>query len=141
MRGIVTNGTELGSTVSIIRYIQDGSGAGVGVYSTGTGTFATTLNALALGDSIQVTGGLKMHRGLLEIDPITSLTVLAGNRPVPAPIVFTAANAAAAYAEQYEGVLVRINGLTSVNTTGGATVSSFAANTTYRLNNTAALVT
>ena len=141
VRGIVTNGAELGSTVSIIRYIQDGSGAGVGVYSTGTGAFATTLNSVALGDSIVVTGGLKMFRGLLEIDPVTSLTVLAGNRPVPAPIVFTAANAAAAYAEQYEGMLVRINGLTSVNTTGGATVTSFAANTTYKLNNNATLVT
>ncbi len=141
VRGIVTNGAELGSTVSIIRYIQDGSGAGVGVYSTDAGAFASTLNTLVPGDSIQVTGGLKMFRGLLEVDPISSLTVLAGNRPVPAPIVFTAANAAAAYAEQYEGLLVRINGLTSVNTTGGATVSSFAANTTYRLNNNATLVT
>lgn len=141
VRGIITNGAELGSTISIIRYIQDGSGAGIGVYSTDAGAFASTLNTLALGDSIQVTGGLKMFRGLLEIDPITSLTVLAGNRPVPAPIVFTAANAASAYAEQYEGMLVRINGLTSVNTTGGATVSSFAANTTYRLNNNSTLVT
>ncbi|GAB3739565.1 hypothetical protein GCM10027594_19740 [Hymenobacter agri] len=141
VRGIVTNGAELGSTVSIIRYIQDGSGAGVGVYSTDTGAFASTLNGLSLGDSIQVTGGLKMFRGLLEIDPITSLTVLAGNRPVPAPVVFTAANAASAYAEQYEGMLVRINGLTSVNTTGGAAVTSFAANTTYRLNNNSTLVT
>ena len=141
VRGIVTNGAELGSAVSIIRYIQDGSGAGVGVYSTGSGAFATTLNTVALGDSIEVTGGLKMFRGLLEIDPITSLTVLAGNRPVPAPIVFTAANAAAAYDEKYEGMLVRINGLTSVNTVAGATVSSFAANTTYKLNNNATLVT
>ena len=140
VRGIVTNGAELGSSVSIIRYIQDG-GAGVGVYSTGTGAFATALTALVPGDSIQVTGGLKMYRGLLEIDPITSLSVLAGNRPVPAPVVFTAANAAAAFAEQYEGMLVRINGLTSVNTTGGATVASFSANTTYRLNNTAVLAT
>ena len=141
VRGIVTNGAELGSTVSIIRYIQDGSGAGVGVYSTGSGTFANTLNTLAPGDSIVVTGGLKMFRGLLEVDPITSLTVLAGNRPLPAPVVFTAANAAGAYDEKYEGVLVRINGLTSVNTTGGATVSSFTAGTTYRLNNNSALTT
>ena len=140
VRGIVTNGDELGSTVSIIRYIQDGT-SGVGVYSSGTGAFATQLNLLVPGDSIVVTGGLKMFRGLLEVDPINSLTVLAGNRPVPAPVVFTAAQAANAYAEQYEGQLVRINGLTSVNTTGGGTVSSFSANTTYRLNNNAALVT
>ena len=140
VRGVVTNGDELGSTVSIIRYIQDGT-SGVGVYSTGTGAYATQLNLLVPGDSIEVTGGLKMFRGLLEVDPINSLTVLAGNRRVPAPVVFTAAQAASAYAEQYEGQLVRINGLTSVNTTGGGTVSSFSANTTYRLNNNAALVT
>ena len=141
VRGVVTNGAELGSTVSIIRYIQDGSGAGVGVYSTDKGAFATPLNSLALGDSIEVTGGLKMFRGLLEIDPITSLTVLAGNRKLPEPVVFAAANATAAYAERYEGMLVRINGLTSVNELNGAAVSAFKANTSYRLNNSSALVT
>jgi hypothetical protein len=36
---------------------------------------------------------------------------------------------------------VRLNGLTSVNTTGGAVVTAFAANTTYRLNNNSTLVT
>ena len=35
VRGIVTNGGELGSTVSVIRYIQDGT-AGIGVYTTGS---------------------------------------------------------------------------------------------------------
>lgn len=140
VRGIVTNGVELGSGVSIIRYIQDGT-AGIGVYTTTTGTLASTVNSLVPGDSILVTGGLKMFRGLLEIDPVNSVTVLAGNRPLPAPVVFTSANFTAAYAEQYEGQLVRLNGLTSVNTTGGGVVTSFAANTTYRLNNNATLVT
>ena len=140
VRGIVTNGDELGSTQSVIRYIQD-STAGIAVYSPTNGPIATSLNSLVRGDSIIVTGGLKMFRGLLEVDPITSLTVLAGNRPLPAPVVFTAANAAQAYAEQYESQLVRINGLTSINTNGGQTVSAFAANTTYRLNNQASLPT
>ena len=139
VRGIVTNGDELGSSVSIIRYIQDGT-AGIGVYTTG-GATGPLVSALVPGDSIIVTGGLKMFRGLLEIDPISSLTVLAGNRPIPAPVVFTAAQASSAYAEQYEGMLVRINGLTSVNTAAGATVSAFSANTTYRLNNNATLAT
>ena len=138
VRGIVTNGDELGSTVSIVRYIQDRT-AGIAVYTTG-GATGPLVSPLVPGDSIEVTGSLKMYRGLLEIDPIASLTVLAGNRPVPAPVVFTAAQAASAYAEQYEGMLVRINGLTSVNTTGGGAVSAFTANTTYRLNNNAALV-
>lgn len=138
VRGIVTNGAELGSSVSIIRYIQDGT-AGIGVYSTG-GVSGALVSPLVPGDSIEVTGGLKMFRGLLEVDPIVSLTVLAGNRPIPAPVVFTAANAASAFAEQYEGMLVRINGLTSMTThptactTAGTAVSAFAANTSYRLN-------
>ena len=145
VRGIVTNGAELGSTVSIIRYIQDRTG-GVGVYTTG-GATGPLVTPLVPGDSIEVTGGLKMFRGLLEIDPITSLTVLAGNQPVPAPVVFTAANAAAAFAEQYEGMLVRINGLTSMTTaptacaTAGVAVSAFNANTSYRLNGNCAYVT
>jgi phosphatidylserine/phosphatidylglycerophosphate/cardiolipin synthase-like enzyme/DNA/RNA endonuclease YhcR with UshA esterase domain len=140
VRGIVTNGVELGSGVSIIRYIQDGT-AGIGVYTTTTGALASTVNSLVPGDSILVTGGLKMFRGLLEIDPVNSVTVLAGNRPLPTPVAFNPANVTAAYAEQYEGQLVRLNGLTSVNTTGGAVVTAFAANTTYRLNNNAGLVT
>ncbi|GAB3868783.1 hypothetical protein GCM10028824_14620 [Hymenobacter segetis] len=145
VRGIVTNGAELGSSVSIIRYIQDGT-AGIGVYTTG-GTTGPLVSALVPGDSIEVTGGLKMFRGLLEVDPITSLTVLAGNRPIPAPVVFSAANAANAFAEQYEGMLVRINGLTSMTTapttctTAGVSVSAFNANTSYRLNGNCNFVT
>ncbi len=138
VRGIVTNGAELGSTVSQVRYMQDGT-AGIAVYSATAGAFGSQVNALVPGDSIIVTGGLKMYRGLLEVDPINSLAVLAGNRPLPTPVAFTAGNASQAYAEQYEGQLVRINGLTSITTNpaGGATgtpVSAFSANTTYRLN-------
>jgi hypothetical protein len=145
VRGIVTNGAELGSSVSTIRYIQDGT-AGIGVYSSG-GTTAALLTPLVPGDSIEVTGGLKMYRGLLEVDPITSLTVLAGNRPIPAPVVFTAANAASAFAEQYEGQLVRINGLTSMTThptncaTAGTPVTAFSTGTSYRLNGNCTYVT
>ena len=145
VRGTVTNGAELGSAVSIIRYIQDKT-AGIGVYTTG-GATGPLVSPLVPGDSIEVTGGLKMFRGLLEIDPITSVTVLAGNRPIPAPVVFTAANAAAAFAEQYEGMLVRINGLTSMTTaptactTAGVAVSAFNASTSYRLNGNCTYVT
>ena len=139
VHGIVTNGNELGSSVSIVRYIQDGT-AGIAVYTTG-GATGPLVSALVPGDSIIVTGGLKMFHGLLEIDPITSLTVLAGNRSLPAPVVFTSANFTAAYAEQYEGQLVRLNGLTSVNSKSGSSVTAFSANTVYLLNNTAALAT
>jgi len=129
VRGIVTNGPEL----SFIRYIQDGT-AGIGVYS------ATQLASVVPGDSILVTGTLKDFRGLLEIDPITSLTVLAGNRPLPEPVAFPAGGFTAAFAEQYEGQLVRLNGATSINTTAGASVVAFSGNTTYRINNSPATV-
>ena len=50
VRGIVTNGNELGSAVSIVRYIQDDT-AGIAVYTTG-GATGPLVSALAPGDSI-----------------------------------------------------------------------------------------
>ena len=123
VRGIVTNGSELGP----IRYIQDNV-AGIAAYS------PSQMANVVLGDSVEVTGTLKNYNGLLEIDPVTSVTILARNKTVPAPIVFTAANAANAYAEQYEGRLVKITGNTSITTTAGAPVATFAGNVNYRLN-------
>ena len=140
VRGIVTNGGELGSANSTIRYMQDGT-AGVGVYSPTSGPSAALVSSLVPGDSILVTGGLKMYRGLLEIDPITTITVLAGGRPLPAPVAFAAANFTAAYAEAYEGQLVRLNGVTSVTTSTGGPVATFSAAATYRLNGLATLPT
>ena len=145
VRGIVTNGAELGSANSTIRYIQDGT-AGIGIFALTAGPSAAQVGGLVLGDSVLVTGGLKMYRGLLEIDPIISLSVVAGGRPLPAPVVFTAANAAAAFAEAYEGQLVRINGVTSITTNPaggapGAPVAAFSPATAYRLNGSTALIT
>ncbi|NVO31694.1 phospholipase D-like domain-containing protein [Hymenobacter lapidiphilus] len=129
LRGIVTNGAELGA----IRYMQDGTG-GIAVYS------ATQLGSVVAGDSILVTGVLKDFRGLLEIDPITSLEVVAGNRPLPKPIEFSVTTATAAYAEQYEGQLVKLVDATTVTTVAGAPVSAFSANTSYRVSGNAATV-
>ncbi|KAA9327521.1 T9SS type A sorting domain-containing protein [Hymenobacter busanensis] len=128
LRGVVTNGAELGA----IRYMQDGT-AGIGVYS------ATMLTNVVPGDSLEVVGTLKNYRGLLELDPVTSVNVLAGNRPIPAPVVFSAANSNAAYSDQYEGQLVKLQGATSVTTLTGGPVSAFAS-TTYRLSNNATQV-
>ena len=136
MRGVVTNGPELG----IIRYLQDGT-AGIAAYA-GTTSPAAVQAALAAvrpGDSLVVTGNLRNFNSLLELDPVTSVTVLAGNRPLPAPVVFPAGAITPAFAEAYEGQLVRFNGLTSIMTAGGVPVTSFAS-TTYRINNNAATV-
>ena len=128
LRGVVTNGPELGA----IRYIQDGT-AGIGVYS-------STLTAkLVPGDSILVTGTVKDYNGLLELDPVTSLELVAGNRPLPQPVEFASANAAAAYAEQYEGQLVKLTNATTVTTTTGAAVTSFSS-TTYRISGNATTI-
>jgi phosphatidylserine/phosphatidylglycerophosphate/cardiolipin synthase-like enzyme len=136
VRGIATNGPELGP----IRYFQDGT-AGIAAYGGSAGTLpavAAALNAVQPGDSILVTGQLKQFYGFLEIDPVTTVTVLAGNRPV-VPVAFPAGNITAAFAEQYEGQLVRINGITSINTSTGAPVTAFASvSAGYRINNNAA---
>ncbi|SHJ26811.1 Por secretion system C-terminal sorting domain-containing protein [Hymenobacter daecheongensis DSM 21074] len=126
VRGVVTNGPELG----VIRYLQDGTG-GIAAYS-------PSMSNVRPGDSISVTGIIKDYKGLLEFDPVTSFTVLAGNRPLPTPVAFPASALSTAFAERYEGQLVRLNNLTSVTTTTGAPVSAFSS-TTYRINGNGAL--
>ena len=126
VRGIVTNGAELGP----IRYLQDGTG-GIAAYS------ASLLTNVQTGDSILVTGTLKNYNGLLEIDPVSSVTVLASGRTV-VPATVTMAQATSVYAEQYESQLVRIDGNTSIVTSAGAPATTFAGNTNYRLNGNAA---
>lgn len=136
VRGVVTNGPELG----IIRYLQDGT-AGIAAYPSPASPTAvqTAMAAVRPGDSLLVTGTLKQFSSLLEIDPVTSVTVLAGNRPLPAPVVFPAGGLTPAFAEAYEGQLVRFNGLTSITTMAGANVSAFSS-TTFRINNDPATV-
>jgi phosphatidylserine/phosphatidylglycerophosphate/cardiolipin synthase-like enzyme/DNA/RNA endonuclease YhcR with UshA esterase domain len=76
VRGIVTNGTELGQT---IRYFQDSTGGLSAFYSAaGLPAFANVKR----GNVLEVTGKLKLFRGLLEIDPIQSFTILDSNKTV-----------------------------------------------------------
>lgn len=122
VHGVVTNGAELGP----IRYLQDGTG-GLAAYS------PSMLGTVVAGDSILVTGTLKDYNGLLEIDPVTVVTVLAQGRTVQ-PATVTMAQATSVFAEQYESQLVRITGNTSLTTSAGAPATTFAGNTNYRLN-------
>ncbi|MBC7446808.1 MAG: fibronectin type III domain-containing protein [Hymenobacteraceae bacterium] len=129
VRGVVTNGAELGP----IRYLQDGTG-GIAAYS------PAMLANVVPGDSILITGKMVDYNGLLEISPVTAVTVLAQGVAVT-PVTVPAGQAASVYAEQYEGQLVRINGNTSLTTSAGAAVTTFAGNANYRLNsNTATAV-
>ncbi len=130
--GIVTNGSELGA----IRYIQDATG-GLPAYSSSTNIPPNNgaITALNAGDSVVVTGVLKNYNNLLELDPVTSLEVIATGKPLPAPVVVSAANMSTVFAEQYEGQLVTITDVTSITTTSGGAFATFAGNTTYRINN------
>ncbi|MBL4578113.1 MAG: T9SS type A sorting domain-containing protein [Flavobacteriales bacterium] len=106
--GIVTSGSELG----IIRYMQDAS-AGIACYP-GTGSITFNPNR---GDSITVTGTLKEFNDLLEIDPITSLTIISTSNPSPTPLVVTPAQ----QDETTEAELLQIDNV--VFASGGSTFS------------------
>ncbi|HOU13610.1 MAG TPA: Ig-like domain-containing protein [Anaerolineae bacterium] len=78
--------------------IQDDTG-GLYIY-----TGATTLPPIALGDTVRVTGTLKLYNGLLEIDPMTGIANLGSGMP-PAPLNLTTGAVAA-----NEGWLVQVTG-------------------------------
>jgi len=78
--------------------IQDDTG-GLYIYTGGT-----TLPAISLGDTVRVTGTLKLYNGLLEIDPMTGIANLGSGTP-PDPLSLTTGAVAA-----NEGWLVRVTG-------------------------------
>ncbi len=109
IRGIVLNGSELGS----IRYVQDITG-GISIY----GSNLSTVNR---GDSIIANGTLTSYNNLLEITPVT-FTVFATGNALPTPATLTPTG----MTEAYEGQLVKVNN--GLFTLGGGT---FAGNTNY----------
>ena len=82
VRGVVTAGAELGD----IRYFQDGT-AGMAAFGGNNGPAG--FDDLGPGDSIQISGQLKLYNGLLEISPVTNYSLLATGVPLPAPQVWT----------------------------------------------------
>jgi phosphatidylserine/phosphatidylglycerophosphate/cardiolipin synthase-like enzyme len=111
VRGIVTNGSELGS----IRYVQDGT-AGIALYG-------TNLSSLQRGDSVLATGTLTSYNNLLEITPVASFTNL-GAQPEPAYQVKTPSQ----FNESVESEVLQFNNCTFA--LGGGT---FAGNTNYNV--------
>ncbi|MFN0176319.1 MAG: phospholipase D-like domain-containing protein [Saprospiraceae bacterium] len=79
VRGIVTNGSELGK----VRYLQDGTG-GIAAFP-GTGSVAGFDGTVFPGDSIEVTGTMVSYHGLLEITPITSFNIISTGNTLPSP--------------------------------------------------------
>jgi len=111
VRGVVTNGSELG----VIRYFQDGT-AGIAAYS-------SSMSSVIRGDSVLVTGVTKNYNYLLELDPVSSFSAIA---PVnlPTPIIITPSG----INESKEGQLCKMIGVTFANA-GGV----FAGNTNYNV--------
>lgn len=120
--GIVTAANEFGGP----SYMQDNTG-GIGIFYT---EFST---ACQIGDSVLVTAKVSQFNGLTELVYSTfggtpSYSIVSHNHPVPAPTVVTLAqfNGQAWNGhEEYEGKLIRVNGLTI---TGSGT---FQSNTNY----------
>jgi len=101
IRGVVTNGSELGS----IRYVQDATGA-LPIYGTG-------LNSLLRGDSVTATGPLLDFSGLLEISPVSNFIdhgPAFGGLTTPQLVPLSVIN------ESIEAQLVRVDNVTFVQT-------------------------
>jgi len=115
--GIVTNGTEMGSSV---RYIQD-SQAGIAIYP-GV-DWAAWPTAPLRGDLVTVSGVITEFNGLLEIGPtLTAVTVNSSNNTLPTNQLVTPNM----IAEAYEGELVTVDNV--VFDLAGSVIS---ANSTY----------
>ncbi len=92
--GIVTNSTELGE---VLRYLQDET-AGIVAYG-------AEVSSLLPGDSIVISGTLKDYSGLLEIEPISSVTVVSSGHKLPDPIILTPNQ----YSNAYESMIIKTN--------------------------------
>lgn len=92
VKGIVTNGSELGA----IRYMQDNTG-GISVYD-------NQLSSVQRGDTITVTGTVTDYDGLVEIGSVTNLVINSKGNASPAPVVITPSQ----IGETYECQLVQI---------------------------------
>jgi hypothetical protein len=106
IKGVITNGSELGS----IRYVQDATGA-LPIYGTG-------LTSLLRGDSVTATGPLFDFSGLLEISPTATFTdhgPAPGGLPAPLIVPLSSIN------ESIEAQLVRVDNVTF--TAGGSFVT------------------
>ena len=112
--GIVINGSEMGS----IRYVQDET-AGIAAYG-------SQLSDVERGDEVTITGVLKDYNQLLEIDPITNITINSSDNDLPTPLEIVPSE----LSESNEGELVQINDIIFDN--GGGV---FSSNTAYSFSN------
>ncbi|MCH8903069.1 MAG: T9SS type A sorting domain-containing protein [Bacteroidetes bacterium] len=115
IRGVVTNGTEMGFN----RYIQDGTAA-LTIYDN---VYADSIKRW---DSIEITGELSFWNNVLEIINVSSLIIIDSNIiKQPAIVTFSTG-----YDTLYENVLVQFNTVHFQDSTG-----SFSGGTEYTIDN------
>lgn len=83
-------------------YMQDET-AGIAFYNSSTAP-CPNADSLLPGDIFTITGVLKDYNSLLEISPISSITIESRNNPIPAPILVPVPNAT----ENYESMLIKL---------------------------------
>lgn len=109
-RGVALNGSELTN----IRYIQDAT-AGIAIYG-------TNLTSIAAGDSVLVTGTMTNYNNLVEVTPVSSVSVLASVALPAAQLI----SDVSALSDAEESELLQFDNCLFSN--GGST---FAGNTNY----------
>lgn len=124
VRGVISMSDELGTPLV---YFQDPTGGMIGYEN----SFWAGTNR---GDSVQVTGVITQFNGLTELQPVSSFTKLDSNKTVT-PRVVTCSQIRL-NGEDYEGQLIRINGVTAVHNTSGQNVTTWSTSgsgTNYRI--------
>ncbi len=71
-----------------------------------------SINIPAIGDKVRLTGSIAEYYNLTELDSPTSFQVLSSGNPVPTPVVLATVDV---NQEQWEGVMVQVNGVTVTN--------------------------
>lgn len=111
--GLITHGSVFAPSK---RHIQDET-AGIVLYN----SLASNLNR---GDSVTVTGTLKNYNGLLELDPVSNVTVHATGKTVTPTVI-----PASQIGEAYEGQLIQVENVLFDD--AGATFASGANNYSF----------
>ncbi|MBN1756176.1 hypothetical protein JW877_08200 [bacterium] len=115
VRGIVTIGAGILDDDQFKAYIQDSSGYGINIFDY---DFTTEMfNNTRRGCYIEVQGSVYVYRGITEITPIMSLTLIDSNRALPAAESLSTSDANDA---RWEGTWIQVAGPISGISSSGA---------------------
>lgn len=105
-QGIVVGDYEGASGLSGF-YIQDVTGDGDPLTSDGIFVYKPITNLVSVGDTVSVAGTSGENQGQTQIGSVTNITVLSSGNTLP-PTDIALPFVSATFAEQYEGMLVRV---------------------------------